>query len=145
MFRISTLKSQLSFTNPEQSSLDSDQVSLLSQFCIVDRWSADLNDAMLTLGPDVRRIHGLDVNREQFGLLEFVRTYDRTIHHEIVGLFEQAAADARPFHYSAELASVGQGKRVVHCFGDYRKNSAENAREELFGMFLFSREYFENN
>lgn len=142
MFRISTLQSDMRDGGLAIPSIDEADIGLLSQFCAMDRWSANLHNAMLHLGPLAYRLHGLDADIGRCGLLEFVRCYDPRSSHEIIGLFEQAAARARPFQYTAELKSTGSERRVVHCFGDFRRNEIGDHSDELYGVFLFSRDEF---
>lgn len=143
MFRISTLQSRMHGEQIAVPPLNDADVGLLSQFCVIDRWSASLHNAMLHLGSLACRLHGLENHNGRCGLLEFVRCYDPQACHEIIALFEQAAAGARPFQYSAELKSNGSGRRrLVHCFGDFRQSEAGDNSDELFGVFLFSRNEF---
>ena len=105
MFRISTEKSHDASGGAIWAGIDPTTVELLSRFCVVDSWSANLDTAVFTLGDAARRFHGLDPRSSRFGLLEFVRCYDARSSHEIINLFEQAAASGRPFQYTAELKS----------------------------------------
>jgi len=141
VFRISTLQSgrEGQIAIPP---IGEGDIGLLSQFCAMDRWSASLHNAMLHLGPLASRLHGLDFSTGRCGLLEFVRCYEPRACHEIISLFEQAAARSRPFQYSAELRSTGNERRIVHCFGDFRHNDIGGRGDELFGIFLFSRDEF---
>jgi hypothetical protein len=112
---------------------------LLAEFCVTDYWAADLSNAMLDIGPTAKHYLGLDSKRDRFGLLEFIRCHDRAIHQRIILLFEQAAAHAKPFHFSAELHQFGAGSRIVHCYGDYRM---KDGAEELYGALVFTRDLF---
>lgn len=125
--------------------LDEGAMEMLARFCTIDRWSASLQEATLTLGHAACRHHGLDPENPRIGLLDFVRCYDAKARHAIIGLFEAAAARSGPFHYAAELkaSEEGAGKRLVHCFGDRRASADPAAGDELFGVFLFSRDRFE--
>lgn len=131
-------------TDPSEA-IDEGAMEMLGRFCTVDRWSASLQEATLTLGAAACRYHGLDERNPRIGLLDFVRCYDAKARHEIIGLFEAAAARSGPFHYAAELkaAGDGEGKRLVHCFGDRRASTDPDAGDELYGVFLFSRDRFE--
>lgn len=116
--------------------------TLLSEFCIVDHWSANLSNAMLTMGPRAVTAHGLPADREKFGLLEFVRCYGEARRAGIIQLFEKAACEATPFHYSSPLDHPTFGPRVVHCFGRHRAVGETAGGGELYGLFLFSRDGF---
>lgn len=142
MFRISTVQGSVRGGPLTVPPIDETDIGLLSQFCAMDRWSASLHNAMLHLGPLACRLHGLDAGTGRCGLLEFVRCYDARACHEIIALFEQAAARARPFQYSAELKTTDGERRIVHCFGDFRRNEIGDRGDELFGIFLFSRDAF---
>ena len=110
-------------------------MDLLSRFCVVDSWSANLDSAVFSLGETARRFHGLDPRSPRFGLLEFVRCYDTRASYEIINLFEQAAASGRPFQYTAELKSTTPEKRLVHCFGDLTTAPSGSTNGELTGSF----------
>lgn len=139
MFRISAESSAPFLTGAPAGFLDPSAIEALSRFCLIDKWSADLDNAALNLGETAAQFHGLDPAAGRFGLLEFVRCYDQRAAHEIIGLFEQSAADERPFHYSAELRSTTREKRVVHCFGDFNQPLADGTSFGLGGVFLLAR------
>ncbi len=141
MFRISTEKPRDAADEPPLARIDPAAVEVLSRFCVVDSWSANLDSAVFSLGETARRFHGLDPRSPRFGLLEFVRCYDARASHEIINLFEQAAASGRPFQYSAELKSASPEKRVVHCFGDL-VTTPEGKSGDLSGIFLIARHEF---
>lgn len=119
--------------------LDQATINLLSEFCIVDHWSANLANAMLKIGPRGRELHGLPVERTTYGLLELVRCYDDCAHDKIIKLFEHAAFESRPFNFSAVIRQPSDDHRIVHCFGAYRSLKDQSDGEELYGVFLFSR------
>lgn len=129
---------------PLDEGLGSEEMALLSQFCLVERWSASLHSAVLRMGARAAALHGLDPAAGRFGLLEFVRCYDPRVHHEIIGLFEKAAEHRRPFHYCAQLHAHGAGQPVVHCYGDFQSDG-DDADGQMFGIFLFSRAQFSEN
>lgn len=122
--------------------LDKAAIDVLSQFCIVDHWSANLANALLSMGSRARQFHGLDLKRERFGLLEYMSCYEEQRQAHIISLFEHAASSGRPFHFSAALEASQGRSRVVHCFGALRSNKVLNGTEELFGVFLFSRDLY---
>jgi len=142
MFRISAENSAPSLLDAYAGIVDPSALDTLSRFCLIEKWSADLDNAVLNLGEAASRFHGLDPLSGRFGLLEFVRCYDPRAAHDIIALFEQAAARERPFHYSAELRSATREKRIVHCFGDFGKLHGERATAGLDGVFLLSRTSF---
>lgn len=122
--------------------LDSAGIDTLAQFCTVDHWSANLSNALLSMGDHAKRFHGFDLERERFGLLEYVCCYEERRQAHIVSLFEHAASSGRPFHFSAALEASKGRSRVVQCFGALRTNP--HGAEELFGAFLFSRDLYVN-
>lgn len=142
MFRISTEKSRDADHETFFGGIGPATLDLLSRFCVVDSWSANLDSAVFSLGETARRFHGLDPRSSRFGLLEFVRCYDTRASYEIINLFEQAAASGRPFQYTAELKSATPEKRVVHCFGDLTTGPNGPANGELTGIFLIARHEF---
>lgn len=142
MFRISTERSSPPLAGAFAHFLDPSAIETLSRFCLIDKWSADLENAALNLGETASQFHGLDPTVRRFGLLEFVRCYDPRASHEIIALFERSAADGKPFHYSAELRSATREKRIVHCFGDFGQPLGEDATTGLGGVFLLSRSTF---
>jgi hypothetical protein len=117
---------------------------LLSEFCITDYWTANLANAMLQFGEEAKALHGLDAERNRFGLLEFVRCYDQAKQAQIIALFERSAYERRPFHFSADLRQADGGERIVHCFGAHRSVKDSGRGDELYGMFLFSRVLYES-
>lgn len=141
MFRVSPIRTPAATQDFVAPHWDDAKIALLSRFCTVDRWSANLHNAMLTLGAEACSLHGLGNETGRFGLLEFVRCYDPRVSHEIIGVFEDAAARARPFQYTAQLKPADDYSRVVHCFGDYRQAGPGDG-DELYGVFLFSRQEF---
>lgn len=142
MFRIADTRDEIADTDGPGALVDQTTINLLAQFCVVDHWSANLANAMLRIGEQARVFHGLPGDRDRFGLLELVRCYDEKSHRPIIALFEHAAFESRPFHFSAELKQPANGHRVVHCFGAYRSMEGRHTGEELFGLFLFSRDLY---
>jgi hypothetical protein len=142
LFSISNHQVDLAAANDRGAGSAQPDISLLSQFCIVDHWSANLSNAMMSLGDTARSIHQLPPDRDRFGLLEFVRCYESGSQTKIIQLFEMAASEGRPFHFSASLAGSDGSRQIVHCFGGHRTVEATQSGEELFGMFLFSRALF---
>lgn len=141
MFHISNIRTGTG-SDDDDVSIAGPNFNLLSQFCIVDPWSANLANAMLCLGEKARAFHGLDLERDRFGLLEFVRCYDARRHGQIIELLEYAASGRRPFHFCAQLRHPRSDSRIVHCFGAYRAVEEMHSAEELFGVFLFSRDLY---
>lgn len=141
MFRIA--QAQLGEAPLPDPPIAAPEVNLLSQFCIIDHWSANLANAMMQLGEHARYFHGLDRARKRFGLLEFVRCYEKSRHVQIIALFERSAFENRPFQFSADLRHPGGGRRLVHCFGAHRTIEGLRNGEELYGVFLFSRALFD--
>lgn len=122
---------------------DAGKIAALSRFCIVDEWSANLDNAMLSLGAEACAYHGLDARSCRFGILEFVRCYEPAAAAEIVNVFERAAADGLPFHYSAEIRNEPGPKSLVHCFGQYDDTGDPSEGPVLNGIFLMSRRKFQ--
>ena len=142
MFRIAHRRAGGAAPDDRAAALPS--TNLLSEFCIVDYWTANLANAMLEFGQEAKAFHGLDAERDRFGLLEFVRCYDQARHAQIIALFERSAYENRPFHFSADLKQPDGGERIVHCFGAYRSVRDIGRRgDELYGMFLFSRALYD--
>lgn len=117
---------------------------LLSEFYIADHWTANLANAMLQFGQEAKVFHRLDPGRDRFGLLEFVRCYEQTKQAQIIALFERSAYERRPFHFSADLKQTDGGERIVHCFGAHRSVKDSGRGDELYGIFLFSRDLYES-
>lgn len=141
LFRISKSKAHFDAANDVENSISEAKANLLSQFCLTDHWSANLSNAMVRLGELARNLHGLPPERSRYGLLELVRCYNPRNHDRIIKLFERAASEQKPFHFSSELGS-GNETRIVHCFGGYRMLETGDG-EELFGVFIFSRDLYE--
>lgn len=136
MFGVSTEKPLFSAGGLMDAAIDETEAALLSRFCIADRWTASLNNAMLHLGPRTCVFHGLDPEVGRFGLLEFVRCYEPRAAREIVGLFEQAAARGLSFHYSAPIGNAKGRPRLVHCFAEVEADKGDG---RLTGLFLLPR------
>lgn len=142
MFCISSSRVDENGADVFRDGITSSDGNLLSLFCLVDHWSANLSSAMLTMGERAVQAHGLPAGRERFGLLEFVRCYDEAKRPGIIELFERAASFGNPFHYSSAIGDPVSGPRVVHCFGRYRSIEGRASNAEIHGLFLFSRDGF---
>lgn len=143
LFRISKARAHFDAANDIECAISETKANLLGQFCLADHWSANLSNAMVRLGELARGLHGLPPERSRFGLLELVRCYNPRSHERIIKLFERAASEQKPFHFSTELGGDGEA-RIVHCFGGYRMLETGDS-EELFGVFIFSRDLYETS
>lgn len=108
----------------------------LSDFCISEEWSANLDEGLITIGTWTAALHELTPGR--CGLTSLTRAYEPADRRHILGLFEQASSAPSSFCYSSTIL-LGQGRsQPVFCIA--RSALAREAPGlSLGGVFLFPR------
>lgn len=108
----------------------------LSDFCISEEWTANLEDGLIAIGHWTAALHELPHGR--CGLTSLTRAYEPADRRHILGLFEQASAAPSSFCYSSTIR-LGQGRsQPVFCIARSIR-SREAAGLSLGGVFLFPR------
>lgn len=121
--------------SPKPTALGSDDLPMLSHFCVSEAWSGDLTTGLLKLGDRAVAYHGLDTG--ECGLLNLVRRYDPADRNRLLELFEQATTHSSSFCFSTTIHNPLNGRRQpIFCIGEStgleRKYSGT-----IYGVFLF--------
>lgn len=108
----------------------------LSDYCISEDWSADLEEGVISVGRWTAALHNLGSGR--CGLTSLTRAYDPQDRRHILSLFEQAAAAPSSFCFSSSL-QLGQGRsQPVFCIARSLREQ-EECGLTLRGIFIFPR------
>ena len=110
--------------------------SLLSQYCISEKWVGDLSSGVLKLGQQAVAIHGLSAT--DCGLLTLIRCYDTQDSNRILELFEEAATEPSQFCFSTTITSIEGVHQPVFCVGESTGLEQKYAGT-ILGVFMFPR------
>lgn len=110
---------------------------LVSHYCDVEGWAADLGTGIFRLGAFSRKQHGLPEDTD-CGLLTLVRCYDRNDRRNVLDLFEAASLDACSFCFSTTITHPEGEHRPVFCVGE-SSNFSDDGSGSVAGIFLFPR------
>ena len=136
MFKIT--KSHLSdiyaATTAEAASTD---IELLSQFCRIEKWSADLNTGLFKIGPMARDNHGLS-HDDECGLLTLIRCYRKDDRSNVLEILESASVSPSRFCITTETTLDNGRSTSIICIGE-SQDFTETGGGTIEGVFLFPR------
>ena len=118
------------------SNANADVDSLLSQYCVSEKWFGDLSSGVLRLGQQAVAIHGLPTT--DCGLLTLIRCYDSQDSNRILELFEEAATVPSCFCFSTTITSIEGVHQPVFCVGESTGLEQKYAGT-ILGVFMFPR------
>lgn len=136
MFKITKADSTLGLAALPQDFVAPDQ-ELVSYYCRIESWSANLATGVFHLGPEARLHHGLPESGD-FGLLNLVRCYDSQDSRHVLELFETAAMSASSFCFSTTIAHADGSQTPVMCIGE-SSNFSDDGSGAINGVFMFPR------
>lgn len=136
MFKITKAEDTTGFGAPPQGFVAPDP-DLISHYCRIESWTADLATGVFQLGPAARQHHGLESDGSS-GLLTLVRCYYAEHRQHVLELFEVAAMGASSFCFSTTIVHADDSHIPVMCVGESSRFS-DNGGGTLNGIFLFAR------
>lgn len=136
MFKITKADGITGFGAPPQGFVAPDP-ELISHFCRIESWTADLATGVFHLGPAAQQHHDLD-GEGSFGLLNLVRCYDAEHRQHVLELFEVAAMSASSFCFSTTIVHKDGSHIPVMCVGE-SSSFSDNGGGAINGVFLFAR------
>lgn len=115
----------------------STDIELLSQFCRMEKWSADLSTGLFAIGPLARENHGLS-HEDDCGLLTLIRCYRKGDRQKVLEILESASVSPSRFCITTEtIIDNGDGTSII-CIGE-SQDFTEAGAGSIEGVFLFPR------
>lgn len=108
---------------------------LVSQYCRIEGWSANLSTGVFHLGPAARHDHGLE-GEGDFGLLSLVQCYDSHSRQHVLEIFEMAALAPSSFCFSTTIVHDDGSQLPVTCIGE-SSSFSDDGGGSINGIFVF--------
>ncbi|MCY0093908.1 hypothetical protein [Hoeflea ulvae] len=134
MFKIAKADSIAGFGTQPQGFVAPDQ-DILSQYCQIESWTADLSTGVFHLGPAARLHHGLSGDGD-FGLFNLMQCYDSQYRQHVLELYEVAAMSPSSFCFSTTIVHEDGSQVPVMCIGE-SSNFSEDGGGAINGVFVF--------
>lgn len=110
-------------------------MDVISHFCRIEAWTANLATGVFQLGPMACEYHQLS-DQGEFGLHNLVKCYDAEDRNHVLELYEMAAMRPSSFCFSTTIVH-GNGSHVpVMCIGE-SSNFSDDGGGAINGVFVF--------
>lgn len=110
-------------------------LELVSHYCRIESWTANLATGVFSLGPAARAFHGLPEEGD-FGLLNLVQCYDKPYRQHVLELYEVAAMNPSSFCFSTTIVNDDGSQVPVMCIGE-SSNFSDHGGGSITGIFIF--------
>ena len=134
MFKITKADSIMGIGAQPQGYVAPDQ-ELLSNYCRIESWTANLATGIFHLGTVSRYHHGLPEDGD-FGLFNLLQCYDPQDRHHVLELYEVAAMSPSSFCFSTTIIHADGSHIPVMCIGD-SSNFSDDGGGAINGVFVF--------
>jgi hypothetical protein len=135
LFKITKTDGITGFGTPPQDFVAPDP-ELVSHFCRIESWTADLATGAFNLGTAAKHLHGLE-GKGSIGLLNLVQCYDAEHRQHVLELFEKAAMAPSSFCFSTTLVFDDDSHVPVMCIGE-SSDFADDGAGSINGVFVFA-------
>lgn len=134
MFKITKADSIAGFAGQPQGFVAPDH-EMLSHYCQIESWAADLSTGVFHLGPAARHHHGLP-EAGDFGLFNLMQCYDPQYRQHVLELYEVAAMSPSSFCFSTTIIHQDRSQVPVMCIGE-SSNFSDDGGGAINGVFVF--------
>lgn len=110
---------------------------LVSHYCRIESWTANLATGVFYLGPAARYHHGLPEEGD-FGLVNLVKCYDVQYQQHVLELYETAAMNPSSFCFSTTIVHDDGSHIPVMCIGE-SSNFSDDGGGGINGVFVFPK------
>ncbi len=116
---------------------DAPDLDVISHFCRIEAFEADLATGAFQLGPAARYHHQLPEQGE-FGLYNLVKCYDEEYRNHVLELYELAAMRPSSFCFSTTIIHEDGSQVPVMCIGE-SSNFSDEGDGAINGVFVFPK------
>lgn len=136
MFKITKADDLTGFGKPPKGFLTPDP-ELVSHYCRIESWSANLATGVFLLGPAARHYHNL-ADEGDFGLFNLVQCYDGQSRQHVLELYEMAAMSPSRFCFSTTVIHQDGSHVPVICTGE-SSSFSDDGGGSINGIFIFPK------
>lgn len=136
MFKITRADSIANFGAQPQGFVAPD-LDVISHYCRIEAFAADLATGVFHLGPAARYHHDLP-DQGEFGLYNLVKCYDAEYRNHVLELYEVAAMRPSSFCFSTTIVHQDGGQIPVMCIGE-SANFSDDGSGAINGVFVFPK------
>lgn len=136
MFKITKAKDLAGFGTPPKG-FDMPDPELVSHYCRIESWTANLATGVFFIGAAARHHHGLP-EQGDFGLLNLVQCYDGQHRQNVLELFEVAATSPSSFCFTTTIIHEDGSHTLVICTGE-SSNFSDDGGGAINGIFIFPK------
>lgn len=136
MFKITKANDLAGFGVPPKGFVTPDP-ELVSHYCRIESWTANLATGVFFIGAAARHHHGLPEDGD-FGLLNLVQCYDAQCRQSVLELFEVAATSPSSFCFSTTIIQDDGSHAPVMCSGE-SSNFSDDGGGAISGIFIFPK------
>lgn len=136
MFKITRADSISGFGVPPQGFVAPDG-DVISHYCRIEPWTANLATGVFQLGPAARELHQLP-DQGEFGLHNLVKCYDVEYRNHVLELYEVAAMRPSSFCFSTTIVHEDGSHIPVICIGE-SSSFSDDGGGAINGVFVFPK------
>lgn len=136
MFKITRADKIAEFSAQPQGVVAPD-LDVISHYCSIEAFTADLATGVFHLGPTARHHHELP-DQGEFGLYNLVKCYDTQYRNHVLELYEVAAMRPSSFCFSTTIVQRDGSHVPVMCIGE-SSNFSDDGGGAINGVFVFPR------
>ncbi|WP_139112659.1 hypothetical protein [Hoeflea olei] len=108
---------------------------LVSHYCRIESWTANLGTGVFYIGAAARHHHGLPDDGD-FGLLSLVRCYDPLDRQKVLELYEVAAMRPSSFCFATTICHDDGTTVPIVCTGE-SSSFSDDGGGAINGIFIF--------
>lgn len=136
MFKIARAD-YISGIGSQPNGFDTPDLEVISHYCRIEAFEANLATGAFQLGPAARYHHQLPEQGE-FGLYNLVKCYDEEYQNHVLELYELAAMKPSSFCFSTTIVQSDGSQIPVMCIGE-SSNFSEDGDGAINGVFVFPK------
>lgn len=112
-------------------------LDVISHYCRIEAFEANLATGAFQLGPAARHHHQLPEQGE-FGLYNLIKCYDNEYRNHVLELYELAAMRPSSFCFSTTIVQSDGSQVPVMCIGE-SSNFTDDGNGAINGVFVFPK------
>lgn len=112
-------------------------IDVISHYCRIEAFAANLATGVFQLGPAARSHHELP-DQGEFGLYNLVKCYDAEYRNHVLELYELAAMKPSSFCFSTTIVHEDGGHIPVMCIGE-SSDFSDDGGGAINGVFVFPK------
>lgn len=136
MFKIARADS-ISGIGAQMQGIEVPDLDVISHYCRIEAFEANLATGAFQLGPAARHHHQLP-DQGEFGLYNLVKCYDDEYRNHVLELYELAAMRPSSFCFSTTIIHTDGSQVPVMCIGE-SSNFTDDGNGAINGVFVFPK------